>query len=257
MESVHIPKFEVCGVNVHAVQPEGAKRIILSWFDAPRSFHYLSSTNLNNLAHAVESSNFKVVTNTAALSIPDGVPLLWYGRLKGFHLPKRCGIEEVMEAIFGLSNEGYPFRHYFYGNTEDVLKRMENVLKQRYPRLQIAGMYAPPFRELNDEEKQDVIHMINAAKPDFLWVSLGCPKQEIWLYEHRDKLDVVVGGGAGAVFNFISGDTAAAPQWVKYAGLEWLMRLLMEPRRLYKRYLIRYPRFITAFLRHHLRWRQG
>ena len=110
-------------------------------------------------------------------------------------------------------------------------------------------MYSPPFREIKKEENDQIIEMINKAKPDFLWVSLGCPKQEIWLYENREKLNVVVGAGVGAVFNFISKHSIKAPRWIQYAGLEWLLRLIANPKKLYKRYLIKYPKFFFIFLK--------
>ena len=184
------------------------------------------------------------------------MPLIWHGRYLGYKMPKRCGIEEVMYEIFELSNKGYNFRHYFYGNTPKVLGDLKRNLLQRYPNLNIVRMYSPPFRKLKEEEDRQIIEMINKAKPDFLWVSLGCPKQEIWLYEHRDKINAVVGGGAGAVFNFISNHSIKAPKWIQYAGLEWLLRLIANPRKLYKRYLIKYPKFFFIYLISRLRHRR-
>ncbi len=220
-----------------------------------RSFHYISSTNVNNVAIALESPGFFEVMEKADLSVPDGVPFLWYGSLKGFHLKRRCGIEELMEAIFELSDHGNTWSHFFYGNTPEVLAQLKSRLGKRYPHLKIAGMYSPPFRPPTPEEDEEHVRMINSSGADFLWVSLGCPKQEQWLYDHRDRLNVVVGGGSGAVFNFFSGETFKAPDWVRYLGLEWLLRLLLEPRRLYRRYLLKYPKFVVQFLWHSMGFR--
>jgi N-acetylglucosaminyldiphosphoundecaprenol N-acetyl-beta-D-mannosaminyltransferase len=130
-------------------------------------------------------------------------------------------------------------------------------LLERYPRLKIAGMLSPPFRPLSPAEDAEHIRAINNSGADFLWVSLGCPKQEQWLYDHREQLQIVLGGGAGAVFNFFSGHTPRAPGWVRFLGLEWLMRLLAEPRRLSQRYLVRYPKFVGQFLWHSIRNMNG
>lgn len=248
-------EFRICDVKVHAVQVENLLAIVQQWMDEKRTFHYVSSTNVNNVAIALESEEYFQVMERADLSIPDGVPFLWYGRWKGFPLYKRCGIEEFMEAVFELSNQGYSYSHYFYGNTPEVLANLRARLLQRYPNLKIAGMYAPPFRPLSPQEDEEDITMINESGADFLWVSLGCPKQEKWLYNHRDRLTAVVGGGAGAVFNFLSGETFKAPDWVRYMGLEWILRLAMEPKRLFRRYCIKYPIFVFRFVKYSLGFR--
>lgn len=251
---MQIPEFRVCGIKVNAIQIPQAMEVIRNW-TVDGKFHYISSTNLNNLAIALEDPGYARVMEAAGLSLPDGVPLLWYGRRKGFDLPRRCGIEELMEAIFESSSHGSAYSHFFYGNTPDVLHRLRLNLLERYPALKIAGMHSPPFRELSPEEDAADVDMINNSGADFVWVSLGCPKQEAWLYERRDRLTVVAGGGSGAVFNFLSGQAIRAPSWVRYAGLEWLLRLLSEPRRLFSRYCVRYPVFIFRCLIHAWRHR--
>ncbi len=248
--------FRICGVKVHAVQVEDLLSIVHQWLEEKRTFHYVSSTNVNNVAIALESEEYFQVIERADLSIPDGVPFLWYGQWKGFSLPRRCGIEEFMEAVFDLSNHGLAYSHYFYGNTPTVLANMKARLLERYPNLKIAGTYSPPFRPLSPQEDEEDIRMINNSGADFLWISLGCPKQEKWLYDHRNRLNVVVGGGAGAVFNFLSGDTFKAPDWVRYMGLEWILRLMMEPKRLFRRYCIKYPIFVFKFIKYSLGFRK-
>lgn len=245
-------EFRICDVKIHATQVSDLVALVRRWLSEERTFHYVSSTNVNNVEIALESPEYFQVMERADLSLPDGVPFLWYGRFKGFPLKKRCGIEEFMEAIFAMSNEDGSHTHFFYGNTPEVLAQLKARLQERYPRLKIAGMYSPPFRALSPEEDEEDVRMINASGADFLWVSLGCPKQEKWLYDHRDRLNVVVGGGAGAVFNFLSGQTKRAPTWVRYMGLEWILRLLVEPRRLFHRYCIRYPIFMFRFLKYSL-----
>ena len=198
--------------------------------------------------NAIENKEFFDATNEADLSLPDGVPFLWYGRWLGYRLHERCGIQELMFEIFELSNRKYDFSHFFYGNTGTVLAETVSSLKKQYPDLRIAGIYSPPFRELSLAETDEIINNINSIHPDFLWVSLGCPKQELWMYQNRHKLNVRVAGGAGAVFNFIAGYTRRAPAWIQYAGLEWLFRLILNPIRLWRRYLIKYPKFCVLLL---------
>lgn len=245
-----IGEYRVCGVKLHAAQVPNLLTVVHQWMEGKRTFHYVSSTNVNNVAIALESEDYFRVMERADLSIPDGVPFLWYGRWKGFPLRRRCGIEEFMEAVFDLSNHGYSYSHYFYGNTPQVLARMKSRLLERYPNLKIAGMYSPPFRPLTPQEDEEDVRMINESGADFLWISLGCPKQERWLYDHRNRLEAVVGGGAGAVFNFLSGDTFKAPNWVRYMGLEWILRLVIEPKRLFRRYCIKYPIFVFRFIQY-------
>jgi N-acetylglucosaminyldiphosphoundecaprenol N-acetyl-beta-D-mannosaminyltransferase len=247
------PVFRVLGVKVHAVQTPEAVRVLLGWLaEAPRRFRYVSSTNLHNIARAGESDAYREVMDACDLSLPDGVPLLWYGRRHGFALPDRCGIEEVMVALFALSEQGQDYRHYFYGNTPEVLEQLRIALAKHWPKLTVAGMRSPPFRRLSPEEDQADIEAIREARPDFLWVSLGCPRQETWLFEHRLALGGMIGGGAGAVFDFLAGQKPKAPRIVQKAGLEWLLRLSSEPKRLWRRYLVLYPRYLLRIIREEL-----
>ncbi len=246
--------FRVLDVKIHAVQVPRAVEVLREWLDeTPRRFRYVSSTNFHNIARAKESAAYAEVMETCDLSLPDSVPLLWWGRHLGFGTRRRCGIEEVMVALFDLSEHGHDFRHYFYGNTEEVLADLRTVLARRWPKLSIAGMRSPPFRPLTPEEDRADMEAIRAARPDFLWVSLGCPRQETWLFQHRDQLGGMVGGGAGAVFDFIAGHKPRAPRIVQATGLEWLLRLASEPTRLWRRYLVLYPWTIYLLIQ---RWIQ-
>ncbi|MFI5372227.1 MAG: WecB/TagA/CpsF family glycosyltransferase, partial [Candidatus Eisenbacteria bacterium] len=244
------PEFRVLGVKVHALQTAEAVRLLIGWLDEePRRYRYVSSTNLHNIARAGESPAYREVMDTCDLSLPDGVPLLWFGRRRGFgELRERCGIEEIMVALFDLSEQGRDLRHYFYGNTPEVLDELRTELARRWPRLTVAGMRSPPFRKLTPDEDRADIEAIRAARPDFLWVSLGCPRQETWLFEHRDQLGPMIGGGAGAVFDFLAGKKLKAPRFVQNAGLEWMLRLASEPKRLWRRYLVLYPRYLMRLV---------
>lgn len=244
------PEFRVLGVKVHALQTPEAVRVLTGWrSDEPGRFRYVSSTNFHNIARAGETDSYREVMEHCDLSLPDSVPILWYARRHGFVLPNRCGIEEVMVALFDLSERGHDYRHYFYGNTPEVLEALKAGLAKHWPRLSVVGFRSPPFRPLSPEEDRADIEAINQARPDFLWVSLGCPRQEAWLYEHRHVLNGMVGGGAGAVFDFLAGQKPKAPRLVQKVGLEWLLRLASEPKRLWRRYLVLYPRYLLRVIR--------
>ncbi len=250
--SISPGEFRICGVRIHAMQLDNALAIVQHWMESDRVFHSVFSTNVNNVAIALESPEYFEAMEQADISLPDGVPFLWYGRLKGFPLRMPCGIEELMPAVFETSNQGGAYSHFFYGSTPEVLGRLKTRLLKRYPNLNIAGMHAPPFRPLTPQEDDEDIKMINDSGADFLWVSLGCPKQEQWLHDHRERLTVVLAGGAGAVFNSLSGEISQTPQWLRRMGLGWLLRLLMEPKRLFPRYCIRYPMFVLQFIKHEI-----
>jgi len=142
------------------------------------------------------------------------------------------------------------YRHYFYGGTEAALEKLVMALKQTYPKINIVGQYSPPFRPLNPEELKQVIDNINKSQADILWVGLGSPKQDFWIKENRDKLNVSVMVGVGAAFDFLSGANKQAPRWMQKTGLEWLFRLACEPKRLWRRYIIGNPRFVYLLIKH-------
>lgn len=147
-----------------------------------------------------------------------------------------------MGEVFQISAEkGY--RHYFYGSTEKTLKLLEEKLKENYPGMQIAGMYSPPFRPLTEEEDKKIIEKINETNPDFVWIGLGAPKQEKWMAAHQGQIDgLMLGVGAG--FDYYAGNIDRAPEWMQKHNLEWLYRLIQDPKRLFKRYLVTNTKFI-------------
>ena len=150
---------------------------------------------------------------------------------------------ELMQEIFELSDKEKNYRHYFYGSTPQTLEKLESELKRRYPNLKIAGMYSPPFRKLTQEEDIEVVERINKTKPDFVWIGLGAPKQEIWMAKHQGLVKgLMLGVGAG--FDYHAGNRKRAPQWMQRMNLEWLYRLLQDPKRLFKRYMYTNTSFI-------------
>ena len=189
-----------------------------------------------------ENEEYRKIQNSAAMALPDGAPLSSYSRRKGYKDAQRVTGPDLMLELFKISMQG-GYRHYFYGATEETLAAMRQVLERDYPGIEIAGMYAPPFRETTQEEDEQIIQQINESRPDFIWVGLGAPKQEQWMYHHMGKLDgVLIGVGAG--FDYLAGYIKRAPRWMQKMSLEWVYRLLQDPKRLWRRYFTSNVKFI-------------
>ncbi len=195
---------------------------------------YICVSNVHTTVMSYKEPEYRKVQNGAILAIPDGKPLSVVSRRRGFRDAGRVPGPDLMTEVFKISvSKGY--RHFFYGSTEDTLNKLKDALLKEYPGINIVGMYSPPFRPLTEEEDEETVKMINAAKPDFVWVGLGAPKQEYWMAAHEDKIDgLMLGVGAG--FDFHAGTAKRAPKWIQEMCLEWLYRLLHNPRRLLKRY---------------------
>ncbi len=177
------------------------------------------------------------------MTTPDGMPLVWLSRLHGRrHVSRVYGPDLLIAVCQESIRAGY--RHFFYGGAEGVPEALAAALLRRFPGLVVAGTYSPPFRPLTPEEDEQIVAMIDRARPDIVWVGLGAPKQEYWMAEHVGRLEAPVMVGVGAAFDFHSGRKKQAPRWMQRSGLEWLFRLLTEPRRLWRRYLINNPLFL-------------
>ncbi|MDT7913802.1 WecB/TagA/CpsF family glycosyltransferase [Clostridium perfringens] len=203
---------------------------------------YICVSNVHTTVMSSEDNKYKEIQNSAYMVLPDGGPLSFVSKLRGFKHAERVTGPDLMKEIFKIS-ELYGYTHYFYGSTENTLEKLKINLKRDYPNLNIVGMYSPPFRVLSNSEDVDIINNINMVNADFLWVGLGAPKQEIWMYEHRNKIDsIMIGVGAG--FDYFAGKIRRAPKWMQRLCLEWLYRLIQEPKRLFKRYFFTNIKFI-------------
>jgi len=234
-------KFRVLGVGVNAVQIPDVVAQMECWISERSTCHFIAVTDMHSITEAHHERSFKHVLNSADMVVPDGMPLVWLGRWQGCPLKRRVYGPELMHSFCQETTSKY--RHFFYGGGPGVPTLLANTLQEKYG-IDVAGSYSPPFRMLSKEEDQEVVALINAAKPDVLWVGLGAPKQEYWMYEHRPRLRVPVLIGVGAAFDFNIGRVRQAPRWMREHGLEWLFRLLQEPRRLRRRYLIHGPEFV-------------
>ena len=239
--------YEVLGVRFAAVQIPDVIRRAESWIAQRSGAHYVTVSNVHSVMESRHNSRFRHTLNNADLNVPDGMPIIWLGRRRGFTLPRRVyGPDLFFE--FCRDTEGRGYRHYFYGSTPEVVTALVTKIKAAFPGFQVAGSYAPPFRALTAEEDRQAVADINAVAPDVLWVGLGCPKQEFWMEEHRAVLNVPVIFGVGQAFNIYAGMLRQAPKWMREHGLEWLFRLLLEPRRLWRRYLVYNTQFVFSLL---------
>lgn len=193
---------------------------------------YICVANVHTTVMAYEDKDYWNVQHDAAICLPDGRPLSVYSRKHGFPGAERVTGPDLMGELFSRENG---LRHYFYGGSPETVETLAVKLRERYPKLQIAGMVSPPFRELTAEEDAQEIIKMNEAKADIVWVGLGAPKQENWMHRHKGKVDAVM-IGVGAGFDYHAGTIKRAPMWMQKASLEWLYRLLQDPGRLFGRY---------------------
>jgi N-acetylglucosaminyldiphosphoundecaprenol N-acetyl-beta-D-mannosaminyltransferase len=170
----------------------------------------------------------------AGMILPDGVGITLAARILGCPHRGRVTGPTLMLRLCDWGREK-GFRHFFYGGAPGVADDLAACLTERFPGLLVAGSYCPPFRPLTSEEDGEVVKLINSAHPDIVWVGLGAPKQEKWIAAHRDRLEAPVCVGVGAAFDFHSGRVPWAPAWLRKVGLEWVLRLVLEPRRMWRR----------------------
>jgi N-acetylglucosaminyldiphosphoundecaprenol N-acetyl-beta-D-mannosaminyltransferase len=228
---------------VDAIQIPGVILQMRDWIARRGRSHYIAVTGMHGVMEAHHSAEFRGVLDDADMVVPDGMPLVWIGRMRGHSLHRRVYGPELMQRFCqDTARRGY--RHFIYGGDADVPEQLAEKLRTLCPGIRIVGADSPPFRALTPEEDAAVVRAINNAAPDVLWIGLGTPKQERWMREHRDSLRVPVMVGVGAAFDFLTARKKQAPLWMQEHGLEWLFRLLQEPRRLWKRYLVGGSEFV-------------
>ncbi len=245
-ELQEIARFPVLRALIHAVTMESALAEIGRWISEGEK-HYMSICTTHTMLECCDDPRMAQIVNDAGLATPDGKPLAWIGRMRGHKVNQVCG-PELLPALcdYGQSR-GY--RHYFYGATDVVLDAMIRNLKKQFPDLIVAGVHSPPFRPLSEEEKKEDIDRINVSGADIVWCGLGTPKQDFWVSENCGKVSASALIPVGAAFNFHAGEIQRAPRWMIACGLEWLYRLLVEPRRLWRRYLLGNTRFVFLCLK--------
>lgn len=212
-----------------------------------KSGAYVCISNVHMCMEVYDSKNFRAAVNDADLIVPDGRPLFFAQKLLGYSQAEQVRGQDLMNALCSISSTENISIGLYGGFDEEVLDSVKTALKRMFPHINIVYSFSPPFRKLSNSEDVEIISNISSSGVDVLFVGIGCPKQEYWMAEHKNKLNCVM-LGVGAAFDFISGNKKHAPRWMQKVGLEWLFRLLSEPKRLWKRYLKQNPRFIYYFL---------
>lgn len=228
--------YKVLDINISAVNPALAFAEIKKMV-ALKSRGYVCVAPVSTAVDARRDEKYREIVNKAAMVTPDGVPVAWLGRKAGFSGVSRTYGPDLMLKVCD-EGRALGFRHFFYGATADVCDKLEHHLTARFPGMVVAGKIAPAYTKQAEALTDEVIRQINAVRPDVLWVGLGSPKQDHWMSLNRAVLDVPVMIGIGAAFDFHAGVKPQAPRWMRSLALEWLFRLLCEPRRLWKRYLV-------------------
>jgi N-acetylglucosaminyldiphosphoundecaprenol N-acetyl-beta-D-mannosaminyltransferase len=208
---------------------------------------YICVTGVHGVMEAQEDAEFKRILNGAFLCTPDGMPMVWAGKLAGHSDMRRVYGPDLMLDVCAWS-ETSGAKHFFYGGADGVADLLARKLKEKFPKLNVVGTCTPPFRALNPDEVKALQAQVATAKPDLFWVGLSTPKQEKFMAEYLPKLDATLMFGVGAAFDFHSGRVKQAPRWMQRCGLEWFHRLCSEPRRLWKRYFRNNPLFVLKFL---------
>jgi N-acetylglucosaminyldiphosphoundecaprenol N-acetyl-beta-D-mannosaminyltransferase len=238
--------YEILKTNINVTNMKETLNYIRNNLDKLRG-NYICVANVHTTVMSYENEAYRAIQNNAAMALPDGGPLSKYCRLKGIAHAERVTGPDLMGEVFKISVEN-GYSHFFYGSKEKTLNSMKERLEREYNGIQIVGMYSPPYRALTAKEDEEAINMINSSKPDFIWVGLGAPKQEIWMSEHAGLVNgVMIGVGAG--FDYFAGNIKRAPVIMQKLCLEWLYRLLQDPRRLWKRYVTTNYKFVKYILR--------
>jgi N-acetylglucosaminyldiphosphoundecaprenol N-acetyl-beta-D-mannosaminyltransferase len=242
-----IPRVDVLGVGISAINMASAVAELTRWVEEGES-HYVCVTGVHGVMESQSDTELLRIHNRSGLTTPDGMPMVWAGRRAGAaDMSRVYGPDLMLEICARSAANGWT--HYFYGGKEGVPELLAAKLEERFSGLKVVGTFSPPFRPLTDKEADAITTAINEADPDFVWVGLSTPKQERWMDANVGKLNAPAVLGVGAAFDIHAGLLPQAPAWMQKRGLEWLYRLVKEPRRLWKRYLGNNPRFVVRIMR--------
>jgi N-acetylglucosaminyldiphosphoundecaprenol N-acetyl-beta-D-mannosaminyltransferase len=240
-----IERASILGSHVNIITCQKAVQKVIEWSEK-RESRYVCLANAHMIVQAYDSKRFWQILNAADLIVPDGMSIVWSLRLLGRNNQEQiCGRDLTLSVCDEAAKRKISVG--FYGSSQKVLDALVTNLKQRYPALDIAYVYSPPFRSLSPQEEKVVLQNIQASGVKILFIGLGCPKQEHWMAKHKKHFPGVM-IGIGAAFDFLSGFKPCPPPWMQKMGLEWLFRLCLEPRRLWYRNFWYSPRFVMAFI---------
>jgi N-acetylglucosaminyldiphosphoundecaprenol N-acetyl-beta-D-mannosaminyltransferase len=236
-----IKRVNVLGIGLSAINLDLALAAISEALEK-KIKGYVCVTGVHGVMEAQHDENLRGILNRAFLNTPDGMPMVWAGRLRGHRDMDRVYGPDLMNLVCDHSRQKN-WTHFFYGGADGVAQQLKRRLEEKFPGLTIVGTYTPPFRPLLAIEEAELIRTVAALKPDIIWVGLSTPKQEKFMAQYWQKLDATLMFGVGAAFDFHAGRVRQAPRWMQRSGLEWFFRLCCEPKRLWKRYLKNNPIF--------------
>jgi len=235
-------RVNILGVGLSAINLDLALAAVAGALER-KSKGYVCVTGVHGVMEAQQDEQFRAILNRSFLNTPDGMPMVWIGKLSGRGHMNRVYGPDLMNLVCEFTRtRGYS--HFLYGGGEGVAQELGRRLEKQFPGIQIAGSYTPPFRALSSPEEAEMLRIINESKPDIVWVGLSTPKQEKFMARYQEALQATLLFGVGAAFDFHAGKVRQAPRWIQRSGLEWLFRLGCEPRRLWRRYLRNNPRFV-------------
>jgi N-acetylglucosaminyldiphosphoundecaprenol N-acetyl-beta-D-mannosaminyltransferase len=235
-----IRRISIVGTPISLISPNELLLLFEQWI-AARQDRYVVFRDVHGVVAARSNQDLDLAHKGADIVAADGMPLVWILRAMGASASRVCGPDTLPATCeYGLSRG---WRHYFYGGAPGVAEKLVNKLSLKYPGLNVVGTQCPPYRQLAPQEDEQVCAKIREAQPDLIWVCLGTPKQEIWMSEHQGKCGGAIMLGVGAAFDFHAHLVRRAPRWMQRAGLEWAFRLLTDPKRLWRRYLVMAPAF--------------
>jgi N-acetylglucosaminyldiphosphoundecaprenol N-acetyl-beta-D-mannosaminyltransferase len=235
---------QVLGIPVDPLDIESAIARVKNELEGHRN-GYVCLIGVHGIMEALRDPGVAQIYAGACMMVPDGTPTVWVGRWQGFHGMQRVAGPDLMLEVF-RRKEFANYTHFLYGGKHGVAAELRKRLTRQFPWVQIVGTYTPPFRDLTPQEENSLVGELHKLKPAMIWVGISTPKQERLMMRLFPKLDSTLLFGVGAAFDFHTGRIKDSPQWVKHAGLQWLHRLIQEPRRLFWRYL----RNNSAFLWH-------
>jgi N-acetylglucosaminyldiphosphoundecaprenol N-acetyl-beta-D-mannosaminyltransferase len=248
--------IKVLGSEVSLVDLATVRRTLADWVEHPIGrCRQMIVTGFHGLWFAHCDPAYRAIARAADLWVPDGIAPVAVARIKGIRGVRRTPGAEIMKTWLELADErGYS--SYFYGDTEQTLAALKSNVLAAYPRHRVAGICSPPFRIVSEHEDREIVSRINDTKPDIVWVGLGLPKQDVWAFEHKDRLQARAVIGVGAAFGFLAGTIRRCPDWIGNHGLEWLYRFLMEPGKLWRRDLVDGPRFLWNVFLEQMGWKR-
>jgi N-acetylglucosaminyldiphosphoundecaprenol N-acetyl-beta-D-mannosaminyltransferase len=252
--SKDIQRVNVLGVGVSAINEASALAAVAHAL-ATRTKGYVCVTGVHGVMESQRDAEFRGILNRAFLNTPDGMPMVWVGKLDGFGEMNRVYGPDLMLAVCGFT-VGKNYSHFLFGGAEGVAEELKARLEEKFPGIKIAGTHTPPFRTLTEAEEDALVAQVNASGADIVWVGLSTPKQERFMARFTGRFDATLLFGVGAAFDFHAGRVRQAPRWIQRSGFEWLFRLCAEPKRLWRRYLKNNPLFLVKILGQQLGWKK-